>query len=151
MPDELRKIIQAYQEGRLQAVVADGAALAAQMPGSLTLLMILGSANLHLRQFGAAVTWYEQALAIAPDNPDALNDLGIALGELGRKTDALICFERALQFQPQNAAAHNNRGQILRDIASPDQAIAAFGHAIALKPDFAAAHNNLGIVLARLG
>jgi len=151
MPDELRKIIQAYQEGRLQAVVADGTALAAQMPGSLTLLMILGSANLHLRQFDAAVKWYEQALGLAPDNPDALNDLGIALGELGRKTDALICFERALQLRPDNTSAHNNRGQILRDLGAADEAMASFQQAIALKPDFAAAHNNLGIVLARLG
>jgi predicted O-linked N-acetylglucosamine transferase (SPINDLY family) len=151
MSEALRNIIRAYQEGRMPEVLDDGAALVVRMPDSLALLLMLGSASLRLRRFEAAAAWYEQALALAPDNPDALNDLGIALAELGRAQEALICLNRALRLRPDNASAHNNLGQILRDLGSPAEAQAAFERAVALKPDFAEAHNNLGIVLARLG
>jgi protein O-GlcNAc transferase len=148
---QLEEIVKAYHAGRLQMVLARGTPLAGKLPGSFPLLMVLGSANLRLRQFDAAAGWYKRALVIAPNNPDALNDLGIALGELGQKKEALTCFDLLLETHPDHVLAHNNRGQIQRDLASPHEAIESFKRAIALKPDFAEAHNNLGIVFARLG
>ena len=148
---QLSEIVQAYRSGHLQTVLARGPAIAAKMPESLPLLMVLGSANLRLRQFDAAVGWYKRALIIAPNNQDALNDLGIALAELGRKDEALACFDLLLQHRPDHVSALNNRGQILKDIGSIDEAAACFRRAIALKPDFGEAHNNLGIVQAYVG
>ena len=48
------------------------------------------------RDFGAAVSAYEQALAIDPNNAIAIGGLGLALQKVGRYSESAALLERAL-------------------------------------------------------
>jgi Tfp pilus assembly protein PilF len=52
----------------------------------------LGLTFLALRDFGRALTSYEQGLRLAPDDAELLNGRGVALLELRRPREALACF-----------------------------------------------------------
>src|SRR4051794_10894944 len=55
-------------------------------------------------QFAQALALLERARAIAPDDPNVLNSLGICLKALGRLGDALDAYEAAARAEPKLAA-----------------------------------------------
>ena len=99
----------------------------------------------------AAAASYRQVLALRPDIPAALNNLGMALHGLGRLNEAADCYRRAVTGAPGFAQAHNNLGVALRDQGLLEEARASSAQAIALKPDYWEAHSNLGNVLQDQG
>jgi Flp pilus assembly protein TadD len=52
--------------------------------------------------FEEALSYFEQAMIIQPNNPDLLNKKGVALRGLGRYDEALECFNRSLQLDPRD-------------------------------------------------
>ena len=80
---------------------------------------------------------------MAPNDVDALNNLGVlhtGLRELDRAESVL---RRALSLSPSNAGAWNNLGAVLRDRGRSSEAIAAFQHALSLDPRHAGARVGL--------
>ena len=59
-------------------------------------------ANLYqdAQMFSQAVEFYEQAVAIVPNDPNVLTDLGTCLGAVGRNKEALGTFGRARELDP---------------------------------------------------
>ena len=55
-----------------------------------------------------AVACYHRALHLKPDYPEAHNNLGIALMELGRLDEALTSFDAAIAIRPQPATPISN-------------------------------------------
>jgi tetratricopeptide (TPR) repeat protein len=121
--------------------------------------------NLHPN---AAAVWQALGLALTRQGKDALqalrmaaqllpndagvhNNLGNALGRLGRIDDAVASYRRALLLSPDFAEAHNNLGHALLDLGQPDDAAASYRRAVELKPRYAEAHDNLGCALLELG
>jgi protein O-mannosyl-transferase len=98
-----------------------------------------------------AITQYQDALQIEPDNVDALNNLGIALFDSGHVNDAVARYQKALQIKPDYAPAHYNLGKALLQLGKLDEAIAHFQSALQFKTDYAAAHYNLGKALLQMG
>lgn len=90
-------------------------------------------------------------LEVNPSNPYTRYNLGVALAERGRHTEAVREYREALLRAPAFAEAHNNLGNALVQLARLDEAIAAYRDAIEVRPAFAEAHYNLGRVLARKG
>jgi tetratricopeptide (TPR) repeat protein len=122
--------------------------------GDLGLLMTLGGTYLNDRQIMAdeGLRWYQAALAAAPANASALNNLGVILCDGKRDFDAAIaCFHQAIALDPKVARVHDNLGNALSGKGKRDEAIACFQKSIALDPKDAKAHGNLGIALARKG
>ena len=78
-------------------------------------------------------------------------NLGAALRDLGRRTEALEHYEMAVRLAPGLSEAHNNIATILLETGRPAEAIAYCETALRLKPDFAIAHNNLGSALSQIG
>jgi protein O-GlcNAc transferase len=100
----------------------------------------------HLRQngkFAEAQVAIEEAVQLAPDRPDYLNQLGVTYASLGQKQKAAHAFEKAIALKPDYADPHNNLGLCLEG----ERAIAEFETAIRLKPSFPGAYNNLGNAL----
>jgi predicted O-linked N-acetylglucosamine transferase (SPINDLY family) len=97
------------------------------------------------------VEFLKAALHVRPDWPEALNNLGNALRELGRFDESLEVFRRGLRLRPDFATAHCNLGVALSDLGRLEEAIASFRSAISLHPEFADAYNNLGNALLALG
>lgn len=52
--------------------------------------------------FEEALSYFEQAMVMQPNNPDLLNKKGVALRGLGRYDEALECFNRSLQLDPRD-------------------------------------------------
>lgn len=52
-----------------------------------------------------ALSFFEQALAARPGDPDALNAKGAALRSLGRYSEAVECFNRSLELDPRDRAS----------------------------------------------
>ena len=69
----------------------------------------LANVRSGLQQFGPAEIEYRQAIALAPQNMDAYNNLGTMLQLLGRYGEAMAAFDAALACQPDSAEAHRNR------------------------------------------
>jgi tetratricopeptide (TPR) repeat protein len=100
---------------------------------------------------GEAVGYLRVAVALRPDSPGALVNLGIALRADGDLPGASAAFQKAIDLKPNFATAHSNLGNALRERGDLPGAIAAYRQAIELKPDHARAHNNLGVALRDQG
>lgn len=93
------------------------------------------------------VASFRQALAGAPQDPGAWNDLGVALKRLDRSVEATAAFRRALRLDPLRAEAHVNLGNELRSGKRPAAALGAHLRAALLMPAIAGAYNNIGSAL----
>lgn len=74
-------------------------------------------------------------------------NLGTALKEQNRLSEAAEHYQRAIQIQPDYAPAHNNLGVALREMGEVDQAIRSYRQALATKGDYPDAHYNLANAL----
>jgi tetratricopeptide (TPR) repeat protein len=59
-------------------------------------------------QLDEAIKEFRASLAIAPASPEALNNLGIALGSQGKLEEAIAQFQRALKLRPGFPDAERN-------------------------------------------
>ena len=98
-----------------------------------------------------AIACFRRALDLNPDNPEAHNNLGVALREQGKLDQAAAAHRRALELKPDYPEAHSNLGNVLKDRGMVDEAEACWRRALELKPDFVRTHNNLGIALKQQG
>lgn len=71
---------------------------------------LLGAACDGLKDHPAAVTAYEQAVKLAPDEPTYRDQLGDALLKAGRFADAVAAFDAVLKARPDFAPEHWRRG-----------------------------------------
>jgi len=64
-------------------------------------------------QYEAAITNYDQAIAIKPDDHYAWNNRGLALSALGRNEEAIASYDQAITIKPDYHEAWYNRGNAL--------------------------------------
>jgi tetratricopeptide (TPR) repeat protein len=91
------------------------------------------------------------ALELNPNYPEAHNNLGNTLKELGDLDAAITAYNKALKLNPNLSQAHTNLGLVLQEQGNLDAAVAAYNKALKLNPDLPQAHNNLGIALQKQG
>ncbi len=92
-----------------------------------------------------------RALALAPEDAEAHNILGIAQRQVGDLDGAIVSYRTALALRPAFAAADGNLGIALQERGDLDAAAASYAQAIAQRPDFAEAHTNLAMLLLLRG
>lgn len=126
-------------KGRVSApeVVAGGGSL--HRP-----LLEQGVAHHKSGQRNLADSYYQKALAIEPNDPDALHYLGVLRYSEGRSSAAADLIAKAVSLRPNDAAASNNLGVVLDALYRPDEAVKAYDRALAIRPDYAEAWNNRG-------
>ena len=64
-----------------------------------------GVKNLEDGNFEDALSFFEQALLLKPDDPDLWNNKGIALRSLGRYDEASDCYNKSREFAPRDRAS----------------------------------------------
>jgi len=64
-----------------------------------------GISNLEDGNFEDALSYFEQALLLKPDDPDLWNQKGVALRSLGRYDEASECYNKSLQLDPRDRAS----------------------------------------------
>lgn len=98
-----------------------------------------------------AVAHYREALRYDRTDPEAHDNLGLALAAEGRGAEAIAEFEAALRMNPALGQAHYNLGLALVEARRVDEGIAQYREAMRLSPERAEIHNNLGAALAVAG
>ncbi|HEX3753441.1 MAG TPA: tetratricopeptide repeat protein [Rhizomicrobium sp.] len=114
---------------------------------------LLQQAVAHHRagRFAAAQGLYRQLLARDPDNADIRHNLGAALAQQGKLSEAVPHLLAALEKRPDQPRYWNVASQVLRAMGDREGLEALYRKMVALQPDSAAAHFNLGNVLKELG
>ena len=76
---------------------------------------LLHKARLSLgeRKFAVADKLYRDILKKWPDNMEAIINLGVTLGHLGKLKDSEFMFRQAIQREPENSVAHFYLGKLL--------------------------------------
>ena len=64
-----------------------------------------GITNLNDGNFEDALSYFEQALLLKPDDPDLWNQKGVVLRSLGRYDEASDCYNKSLQLDPRDRAS----------------------------------------------
>jgi len=72
-----------------------------------------------------------QSLAIRPNTPEILNDLGTVYTELGEKANALASFEKAVTLRPNYARARYNLAEAY-ELTNPKRALSEYETYLAL-------------------
>ncbi|MGA3027781.1 MAG: tetratricopeptide repeat protein [Bryobacteraceae bacterium] len=103
------------------------------------------------KQFDAAVPAWRTALAMAPDDFKAHNNLGIALAATGKTDEAIGEYRKSLELEPKFSQTNNNLGSALAEQGKMGEATAYFQRALELDPDNSRANINLGGALAESG
>lgn len=93
--------------------------------------------------FLQAQTAYKQALSEDPNNPEALNGLGLALLKLGKPKEALPYFKRAIAADPSYVDALNNIGVAREQLGDIPGALGAFRRALQTDPSNTIARENI--------
>jgi tetratricopeptide (TPR) repeat protein len=94
----------------------------------------------------AAARYYQEAVRIKPDSPEAQNNLASALAETGRLQESVPHFERAVRSAPNYVVARVNFGGVLYRLGRVPEAKAQFEAALRVMPDYAPARQNLSVI-----
>jgi Flp pilus assembly protein TadD len=122
-------------QNKLEAARGEFTAYTLRRPNAVEGFLKLGATQLRAREPSAAEKSFNEALRLSPQNPEALNGLGLARLQRGRAAEAEQCFENALKQQRDYRPAMLNLAivaqQYLRD---RPLALQKYREYLALKP-----------------
>jgi predicted TPR repeat methyltransferase len=86
-----------------------------------------------------------------PNEPEAWQTLGEALGRAGKLDESVEAFRKALEHKPDFERPHHGLGVALAQQGNIDESIANFEAALRLRPEYPEAHQGLGAIYHRTG
>ena len=98
-----------------------------------------------------SVTLFQHAVDTTSQNALAEHNLGLALAEEGRNSEAIPHLMRAVSWEPHHFQAHYNLGKALAAEGQTERAIVSFTQAIATKNDYAEAYFARATMYHKLG
>jgi TolB-like protein/tetratricopeptide (TPR) repeat protein len=98
------------------------------------------------RDPAAAAKRLDQALALAPGDPDLIRNAASLAASMGRFEQAIALGEYGVGKDPLNSTSHNNLGLYYEAAHRYDEAIASWRTAISLAPDRMDSHYSIGVV-----
>jgi len=96
--------------------------------------MARGGELLKAGRAAQAVAAYDEVLAVAPDQPEALLNRGVALRRMGRRDDALASYLHAIAVAPERSSVWVNASNALADAGRMGEARAAIAAALSRHP-----------------
>ena len=94
---------------------------------------------------------YRKILELVPEQPDALNFLGMIAVHRGGLDEAVDLIRRSLAADPSHGERYNNLGNALLACERVDEALTAYEEAMARSPESPAAYNNIGVIYRAKG
>ena len=120
-------------------------------PGSSYIHAHYATALGEAGKYAEALTEFDKALAIRPNDPETLLKRGTSLAGLGRLDEAIADYRAVIALRPDDAIAYLNLGASLAARGEYDEAVAMYRKVLAIQPGSAEAYFNLGAALLRQG
>jgi tetratricopeptide (TPR) repeat protein len=115
-------------------------------PGNIMVLSQIGRLTIKLGKYAEAVQALEKAVATASDNPDIMNDLGVAMTFNGQAQEAVSLYDRLLEDFPDYLPALFNKGYALVQVRDYENARPLLTEYIRRKSDDAMAFGVLAVL-----
>jgi Flp pilus assembly protein TadD len=114
---------------------------------------VCGTATAFGCTIGRTYWFFEQGdwHANDPGNAEAQSNLGVALGHIGRITEAVMHYREAIRINPGDALTQTNLGNALSKTGEFPEAIQHFEAALRVSPNRADTHIDWGAALLKLG
>ncbi len=140
-------VILAEQYEDYRAGIENFRAAIAIRPDDIYYRINLAKAYFEIGRLVEAFESYNNALQLDPENPDALNMVGVILLGWGRIDEAIRVFEKAVELHPDDYKLLNGYASALLQIGDIDKAISYFEKALEFNTD-AETLMNLGVAYA---
>ncbi len=98
-----------------------------------------------------AISCFDRALSVNPQNPNTWINKAVALGTLGRIEEELECYENALAIAPESIEAWYNKALALTNLGRFREAVSCCNRALMINPRQAEVWVNKGLALGSLG
>ena len=108
----------------------------------------LGDLLMTTGRYAEAIPDFQNALALAPDQPDIETELGQCFVRNRQPEQASTAFQNAIRLQPTNAAAHLGLAMTSESTGNNADAIAHYRKVVELQTNSIIALNNLAWLLA---
>ncbi|MBF0328240.1 MAG: tetratricopeptide repeat protein [Nitrospirae bacterium] len=113
--------------------------------------LMLGNAEFYGKKYEKAAEYYDRAVKARPDSIYALNNLGVALDDVGNGDEALNSFDAAIEISPSFAEAWYGKGYTLAGMERFEEAAACYDKALEIKAMYADVWYDRGVAMSSLG
>jgi tetratricopeptide (TPR) repeat protein len=125
-----------------------------RLAGWVSLFAVAGSLGFLTWQrnivYRSELSLWQDTAAKVPDNPRAQNNLGMALLEVGRTSEALARFRKAVALSPSYFEANGNTSAALERLGQFPEALVYINRAVEINPESGPAHEGVVRLLVRL-
>ncbi len=108
-------------------------------------------ASAQLEHWQNSYTLFKHTVAVTDNNYIAHGNLGVALADMGKNSEAIREYHKALRFNKTYSVAHNNLGFLFQKKGDADQALHHLQLAVRYNPKLYKARFNLAALLAKRG
>jgi len=119
--------------------------------GCLAAMSLGGLTIARNAEYRDPVVLWASAIKILPDNLRAWAQLGDALVDAGRFTEAVTAYDSALRIFPSQRLIHISRARALGAAGRGAEEVAVYQHILEQSPRWAEVRNSLGIALEKMG
>jgi Tfp pilus assembly protein PilF len=151
LDDPLYRAVAAVRAGSAAAVTRLEEQLTKKPSPEIEPYFDLAAAQLRQKRYDVVEATARLILARAPDQPLALEWLGLARANRGFRDEGIELLRKAAALDPQRVETHYNLGLQLAARGDRDEAIRAFERAVAGRPNFVLAWYHLGNARAAAG
>jgi tetratricopeptide (TPR) repeat protein len=141
----------ATSEGHFETAERYWSKILEQYPHNAAVWSNRGNAKVSQHKLTEAIEDYNQAIALAPNEPDPYLNRGTALEGLQKWEDAIADYNHVLEIDPQDPLAYNNRGNAEGSLGEWEKAMTDFQQASALNPGLAIAQANYALAQYQVG
>jgi tetratricopeptide (TPR) repeat protein len=120
------------------------------LPVDLSYFQNAAQIQLATRRYHQAISLYDRALQIDPNDPDLWKGRGATLYFLHEYQDALNAFNKGIELAPTDSDLLNNSGLVMLAIGQTDKALSFFDKALSISPKDATLLRNRGETLQKL-
>lgn len=110
-------LLQSGHPAEARAIIEEGQA---RFPANVNFDYYLGNLALKAAAYDDAISRFARVLAVQPDYPEVLSNMGLALKHQGQPDAALACFRQSLALDPGIVETHSN--MLLTMLYCPSQA-----------------------------
>jgi tetratricopeptide (TPR) repeat protein len=141
------ELVQLCQQGLVNEARRLGEELVRRDDRDAEAWYLLGAVFGSLGNYAEAERCCTAALALAPDNTTILLNLGIALLQQGKTSEAIAPLRRTVTGENTNPEPHIQLGNALHLTGRHDEAIVCYEAALRISPNVARVHYNLAAAL----